>query len=206
MSARENILNRLKAAASAAPLATPDFSADIYATPIADKFETFKANLEPLGGRVFLTATSETAAQLVGQLSRNESWGTTVCLDPKLRQLLSAHVALSNDLDDPHVGITPCEFLVAHTGSVMISSAGASGRRLHVFPEIHVVIAAKEQTVAYLDDAIKNMRQKYGDNLPSLISNITGPSRTADIEKTLVKGMHGPRSIIVIVYEHDGSL
>jgi len=70
----------------------------------------------------------------------------------------------------------------------MISSAQISGRRLNVFPETHIVIAHKSQLTDFLDQAIENLQIKYKNKLPSLISNITGPSRTADIEKTLVNG------------------
>jgi len=100
-----------------------------------------------------------------------------------------------------NIGLTGCEFLVAHLGSVLISSAQISGRRLNVFPETHVVVAQTAQLTGYLDQALEKLQEKYKNNLPSLISNITGPSRTADIEKTLVMGMHGPKSLIVIISE-----
>jgi len=95
--------------------------------------------------------------------------------------------------------LTGCEFLVAHLGSVLISSAQISGRRLNVFPETHIVVANEVQIVDFLDNALEKLQEKYKNKLPSLISNITGPSRTADIEKTLVMGMHGPKTLIVII-------
>ena len=52
-----------------------------------------------------------------------------------------------------------------------------------------------------LKDAFKIMKDKYENNLPSMISTITGPSRTADIEKTLVLGAHGPREIFVLLID-----
>jgi L-lactate dehydrogenase complex protein LldG len=97
------------------------------------------------------------------------------------------------------VGITSCEFLVAHTGSVMVSSALEGGRQSFVFPPVHVVIARKDQLVAYLADAYSGIQTKYQKALPSQITLITGPSRTADIEKTLVMGAHGPKSLNVFL-------
>jgi L-lactate dehydrogenase complex protein LldG len=91
--------------------------------------------------------------------------------------------------------------LVAHLGSVLVSSAQISGRRLNVFPETHIVVADQSQLTDYLDSALEKLQNKYKNELPSLISNITGPSRTADIEKTLVMGMHGPKTLIVIISE-----
>jgi L-lactate dehydrogenase complex protein LldG len=58
-----------------------------------------------------------------------------------------------------------------------------------------VVIGFSTQLVPDLQQAFQRLRQKYGNKIPSMISVITGPSRTADIEKTLVIGAHGPRNL-----------
>ena len=89
--------------------------------------------------------------------------------------------------------------MVARTGSVLVSSASQSGRQLNVFPPIHIVLAHVSQLVNYLDEALVAIQQKYGNHLPSIISTITGPSRTADIEKTLVLGAHGPKEFVVFL-------
>ena len=97
------------------------------------------------------------------------------------------------------VGITGCEFLIAHTGSAMVSSAQKGGRQMFVYPPLHIIIAHKNQLVDYLEKAYAGILEKYQDNLPSQIALITGPSRTADIEKTLVLGAHGPRELRVFI-------
>jgi len=96
-------------------------------------------------------------------------------------------------------GITGCEFLIARTGSVVVSSASLSGRQMNVFPPVHIVLAHISQLVNLPEDALIAMQEKYGITLPSTISTITGPSRTADIEKTLVLGAHGPKEFIVFL-------
>jgi L-lactate dehydrogenase complex protein LldG len=63
------------------------------------------------------------------------------------------------------------------------------------------VIARSSQLVLDLSDAFNQLEQKYGTQHPSLISVITGPSRTADIEKTLVLGAHGPKSLYVFLID-----
>jgi len=83
----------------------------------------------------------------------------------------------------------------------MVSSKQTAGRRLNVFPEIHIVIAYPDQFVPDLSDALKAIQLKYEGDLPSLISVITGPSRTADIEKTLIMGAHGPKNLFVFLVE-----
>jgi L-lactate dehydrogenase complex protein LldG len=81
----------------------------------------------------------------------------------------------------------------------MVSSK--SSRRLNVYPETHVVIAYADQLVNDLKDAFEAIQLKYPGKIPSMLSVITGPSRTADIEKTLVMGAHGPCELFLILVE-----
>ena len=99
-------------------------------------------------------------------------------------------------MNSAKIGITRCEFLIARLGSIIISSK-QDGRRINIYPEVHIVLALASQLVPDLKDALKSIRKKYADGLPSMISVITGPSRTADIEKTLVMGAHGPKELYV---------
>jgi L-lactate dehydrogenase complex protein LldG len=110
-----------------------------------------------------------------------------------------------NDLPEARISITGCEFLIARLGSIMITSRQARGRRISVFPDSHVVIGFSAQLVPDLQQAFQRLKNKYGNKLPSLISVITGPSRTADIEKTLVMGAHGPRNLYLF-YVDDQNL
>jgi len=70
---------------------------------------------------------------------------------------------------------------------------------MNVFPPVHIVLAHVSQLVDYPKDAFTEMQKKYAEGLPSSISTITGPSRTADIEKTLVLGAHGPKEFLVFL-------
>jgi L-lactate dehydrogenase complex protein LldG len=97
------------------------------------------------------------------------------------------------------VGITGCEYLVAQTGSALVSSAQGGGRQMNIFPQFHIIIAKTNQLVATLEDAYSLIQEKYTERLPSQIALVTGPSRTADIEKTLVLGAHGPRELWVMI-------
>lgn len=102
------------------------------------------------------------------------------------------------DIADMHVGITTCEALVARHGSILVSNASPAGRRLSIFPPVHIVFARSAQLVRDIQDGLELMQQQYGvRDLPSSFTLITGPSRTADIEKTLVLGAHGPQRVIV---------
>ena len=99
------------------------------------------------------------------------------------------------------VSITSCEALIARTGSVLITSATESGRRLSVYAPVHIVIAYTNQLFPEIKDALQHVRNKYNGTMPSLLSITTGPSRTSDIEKTLVLGAHGPKEMFVFLLE-----
>ncbi|MGH7595496.1 MAG: LutC/YkgG family protein [bacterium] len=97
------------------------------------------------------------------------------------------------------VGITAVDFLVARTGSLVLSSATAGGRRLSVLPPLHIAMATTDQLVISFDEAMAGY-QKLGEcDRSSYATIITGPSRTSDIEKILVLGAHGPKRLAVIV-------
>ncbi|HEY0669199.1 MAG TPA: LUD domain-containing protein [Sphingobacteriaceae bacterium] len=138
-------------------------------------------------------------------LADEKKWHKIYCWEPHLQDLLGKYeypfYSTDTDFEQAEVGITGCESLIARNGSVLISNGNAAGRRLSIYPHIHVVIAYTSQMVLDLKDGFKLLQAKYENNLPSMISNITGPSRTADIEKTLVLGAHGPKELIVFLIE-----
>jgi L-lactate dehydrogenase complex protein LldG len=101
----------------------------------------------------------------------------------------------NKELKDADVSITICEVLIARTGTLVLSSAVSSGRTTSVYAPVHICIAKVSQLVYDVKDAIVFLQTKYGGQLPSMISFATGPSRTADIEKTLVVGVHGPKEV-----------
>ena len=206
-SSRKNILTRLKAAQDKRgeiEVASPDFTSPIYLPLNESLSQEFKTNLEMIGGQVILCKSKSEIADQIKQIYKEKDQYKIFCTDPKLQEILTGSIEIDSDENSflgLNIGVTGCEFLVAHLGSVLISSAQISGRRLNVFPETHLVVAHQSQLTNFLDDALEKLQQKYKNELPSLISNITGPSRTADIEKTLVMGMHGPKSLIVLISE-----
>jgi len=104
-----------------------------------------------------------------------------------------------NELEACDVGITECDALIAQTGSVLVTSRSAGGRALSVLPPHHLVLARREQLLRDLPAAFQLLKSKYGANYPSMMSLITGPSRTGDIERILVLGAHGPKRLTVLM-------
>lgn len=104
-------------------------------------------------------------------------------------------------LKDVEVGVTSCECLVARNGSVLISSASESGRTLAVFPPTHLVIAKASQLVMDVKEALVLVRDRYGERLPSLLSLVTGPSKSKLLDTAFSKGGVGPQHLYVFVLE-----
>lgn len=106
-----------------------------------------------------------------------------------------------DDLESCDAGVTGCEVLVAQTGGVMVSVESAGGRALSVLPPHHIVIARTSQMVPDLTAAFEHVKKRYGENFPSFMSFISGPSRTGDIERILVLGAHGPKRLTVLLID-----
>ncbi|MFB5945539.1 LutC/YkgG family protein [Albibacterium profundi] len=125
--------------------------------------------------------------------------------EPQLKKLLDQYdfpyYSTDTDFDKADAGITFCEALIARNGSILISNGTPMGRRLAIFPHIHIVIAYTSQLLPDIKDGLDFMKEKYNYKLPSMVNLITGPSRTADIEKTLVLGAHGPRELFVFLLD-----
>jgi L-lactate dehydrogenase complex protein LldG len=201
-SARQEILDRLQNAVHDVP-EKPDFEAPVYHSIEGSLEEIFKENLEKVNGSVHLfQSEKELYSALQDQLSKYNS-EDIVCSERELTiSLNSYNIQFSESSELPEnleVGITGCEFLIAHTGSIMVSSAQKGGRQLFIYPPVHIVIAKSDQLVDYLESAYSGIQKTYDKELPSQVTLITGPSRTADIEKTLVLGAHGPKELHVFI-------
>ncbi len=188
------------------------YSAIDIDSPIHNEIEdtpdiTFAQEFTKVNGKfVYCENDLELKENLTTLIGENE-WSNVFCREPEIKKVLEeAGIPFKSDEDDfltMDAGITYCEFLIARLGSIMISSKQISGRRMNVFPEHHIVIANTSQIVPDIKDALTGMKERYGKNLPSLVSVITGPSRTADIEKTLVMGAHGPKELYLFLIDNE---
>jgi L-lactate dehydrogenase complex protein LldG len=115
----------------------------------------------------------------------------------KFLSLIDDENISSEDFARIQAGITEADYLIARTGSILLRTSSAGGRRLSVLPPTHIVIAKQKQLVPSIDDALRLLDKT--EDFWSYATVITGPSRTSDIEKQLVLGAHGPKSLIVII-------
>jgi L-lactate dehydrogenase complex protein LldG len=102
------------------------------------------------------------------------------------------------DLDGSEGALTTCTVAIAFTGTMVLSHSPREGRRaLTLVPDYHLCVVEGEQIVETVPQAFDRLREVK----PSLVTTISGPSATADIEMTRIKGVHGPRTLDVIVVE-----
>lgn len=100
------------------------------------------------------------------------------------------------------VGITGCFVAIAETGSLMLLSGPDTFASAALLPETHIAVVPVSRIVANLEAAFARMRAEHGQ-LPRATNIISGPSRTGDIEQTIVLGAHGPYRVHVILVDQD---
>ena len=89
---------------------------------------------------------------------------------------------------------------VAETGTVVLTSGADNPTTLNFLPDVHIVVVDARDVTSDFEAALARLRDHYGvGGLPRAVNLITGPSRSADIEQTLILGAHGPRKLHVIV-------
>ncbi len=202
---REIILNKIKKSVAEGrdfPIPSHDKKSPVFPEP-KNLLETFSEELKAIGGKVEICDNQiqfvERLENILGELNIKSIFSIDTEINALFDNSSLKTTSEADDFKDMQAAVTRCEYLVSRTGSVVISSQHPSGRRLNVFPPIHIVLAKASQLVPFSDDALNMLEERYGDNFPSLISFITGASRTADIEKTLVMGAHGPKELFVFI-------
>ena len=205
--AKENILKRIREAlAQETPMPFPqsEKNGNLFPAPPQEPEIEFAEQFTQLQGKFIYCINRQELAFQFGSLAKKQDWAPIFCTDDKLISLLGESLSerlTQTDLADCSVAVTGCEFLVARTGSILLSSAQTNGRTASVYAPIHVCIALMDQIVYDIKDAMQAAREKYGSGFPSFLTLATGPSRTADIEKTLVVGVHGPKEVYLFLVE-----
>jgi L-lactate dehydrogenase complex protein LldG len=100
------------------------------------------------------------------------------------------------------VGITGCFCALAETGTLVLASGGDTPASTHLLPETHVALVPASRIVAGMEDAFALMRTERGGverMMPRALNMVSGPSRTGDIEQTIVLGAHGPYRVHIII-------
>ncbi|WP_243647792.1 LutC/YkgG family protein [Flaviaesturariibacter flavus] len=171
--------------------------------PDDDIVVTFAEEFTKLQGKfAFCLNETELYVQLEA-LRKKQEWTRIYTSEQKWRGLVPEQF-WTDDIVTCDASITDCEALVARTGTIVLSARNG-GRIPSVYAPVHVCVAYASQLVYDLGDAIALLQKRYEGRLPSQISFATGPSRTADIEKTLVTGVHGPKEVYLFLVDDLGA-
>lgn len=216
--AKRNILEKIHRALQMQP-GQPDEPGQPAQSPLPDGeiTEVFKGGNDALIDRfrrefeaiqgcfVHCFNKQELLQQLTALVHRKKAEGKIVCYSRIAREYSEGpewdtitQAAPNNNLD-AHIGITDCEYLLASTGTIVMSSSQPAGRVFPVYVPVHVVIATERQLVYDIGELFNVREELTAEAAPSALYLISGPSRTGDIEKTLVLGVHGPLELFVFL-------
>lgn len=205
---REKVLKKIRDALiekTEPPYPIIDLESTVY-TSITEPLDvTFAQELMKVCGKFVYCESEDEFLSTIQSFILEKNWPIIHCSDEQIQRMLrKGGIPFEHDktkITDALLGITRCEFLVARRSTVMVSSRLTPGRKISIYPETLLVLGYTSQLVPDLKQALQGLRKKYADDFPSVVSFITGPSRTADIEKTLVQGAHGPKELYVFLIE-----
>ena len=218
MSSREDILGRVRAglersatnaaAARAEMLAAlsdrshgPKPAIDCAPRALLDRF---RAKSEALSSTVDAVAREADVPAAVARYLMGMKLAKSAVAWPALAALDWAAAGLAVEgrgaRGDDLVGITGCFCAIAETGTLMLCSSPATPAAVSLLPETHIALVHAARIVPYMEDAWALARQELGA-LPRAVNFISGPSRTGDIEQTIVLGAHGPYRVHLVIVE-----
>lgn len=207
--AREQILGALRAglrSATPSPLPPVRRGAPV---PVSERAALFAAVLNRIGGRAEIVADLATAtARIAGLLAEHgvqrlaisdapELAGMTPAWSPGRRLLPSD--APREELLAADAGVTFAQLGIAETGTLVLATAKEQNRLASLLPALHLAVLPCSRLCGSLGDAFAALVDADGAPRSRTVTFVTGPSRTADIELTLVVGVHGPKALHVLL-------
>ena len=200
--AKNNILKKIRMAlAHPTPLPFPksEGAESVFQPQQQDLVVEFAEQFTALQGKFVFCVDEKELVEGFKKLCYQNQWTKIYCEEDRWKTII-APKSLYNDIVTCDASITSCEFLIARTGGIVMTSVH-QGRIPSVYAPVHICIATTSQLVYDIKDGLNGLKEKYRQYLPSLITFATGPSRTADIEKTLVVGVHGPKEVYCFVID-----
>jgi L-lactate dehydrogenase complex protein LldG len=187
MTARDQLLTRVRGALGRSPGSPvpepPPVRLHLPEVPLADRPAQFTAALTALGGQVILPYSKDDAREAIKSIVRGRSVVTMQ----------------TGDVTTADVGINFADYALADTGSLVFLSESKQSRLISLLPPVHIGIVARNKILSGLDELFMLVPQPAAQSSSMVI--VTGPSRTADIEMRLVRGVHGPGEVHVIIVE-----
>lgn len=207
-SSRDRILQQIRAGLRTVVPEPPALASDrVIFEPVANPLERFQQECVLNLMECALTADRAASARQLSQVLQSLPEGEIfVQDDPSLRQLIEVAApgrpirwsSQGAPAEASQATITLADALIAQTGSILVT-AGCGGRGASVIAPCHIVYATVDQLVPDLTTVLSRASRDGILDRNSFACVISGSSRTADIEKILVQGAHGPRRLVVIL-------
>ena len=211
MTARDEILGRVRAGVGKEDFAARRAAAEAYMAarrrgpqPVigGELAARFRAKAESLSSTVDAVAEAGEVAAAVARHLQQHGLPTQGVVTNDVAAFdwaasglqLSARPAVDSDL----LGISGCFCAVAETGTLLLLSGPETPASVSLLPETHIALVQVSRIVATMEDAFALLRAERG-SLPRAVNFISGPSRTGDIEQTIVLGAHGPCRVHLIL-------
>ncbi len=210
LTSREAILHKVRTALGRAPGAgVPPLPPPLISVPAMDlqqRIEVFIAAFEKLNGQAHRAASPAEARSCAERIlggRRAIASNAPFLAECGITSLQGVESGLTDRAElreacvHLDVGITSVDYALSDTGSFVLFSSAEEARMISVLPPCHIAVVPRERILTGLDE-ILTLHPAPSDRSSSMVL-ITGPSRTADIEQILVRGVHGPGEVHVIV-------
>jgi L-lactate dehydrogenase complex protein LldG len=181
-------------------------------TPEA-RLERFREEVIAVGGRFAHARDAREAGSIVaGILLSTGARRVAISDAPVARAAASAFpAAVQRVVDAPpadlfacDAGVTSAQWAIAQTGTLVLVSESERNRLTSLVPPVHIALVDARSIVGTLAEVLATLGAGGADALARVVTLVTGPSRTADIELTLAIGVHGPRELYVVAVENAG--
>lgn len=192
-----------------APFENVDMESSVFAEPPQDALDiTFAEAFSKANGKFIYCANTTELSNALFALLKERGIKSLFCgedfFDGLLEEFGIACFYDTVDIFRCEASLTTCEVLISRTGSIVVSSRQGGGRKGFIIPAVHIVIASSRQLVSDIKGAFQFLYRRYGASWPSMITFVTGPGFTADMEKKIVQGAHGPKDIFLFLLDAEG--
>lgn len=205
---REKVLKKIRKALihkTLNPNPNIDFDSNVFEFPQEPLELVFAHSFNAVGGQFVFCEDEADFINNFTALASQKKWTSFFCREERMQKfLLQCNLAYKTSFEaiaEMPASLTGCEALLARTGSILVSSRQGSGRRAFAYPPVHLVVAYTSQLVPDIKDGLNLIKARYGTQLPSQITVITGPSKTSDIESTTIIGAQGPVELFVFLVD-----
>ena len=207
---RDHILHRVRTAlgrsAGQAIVDTPAVRLRIPEIAMESRLASFSTRLEALAGKSQCVASREAAREAVAAAIAGKTAVASnspylaecgIANLPGVRTGIRDADELRDACEKADVGITSADYALADTGTLVMIASPAEARLVSLLPPVHIAVVPCERLLTGLDELF-TLLPHPAEQTSSMVL-ITGPSRTADIEQILVRGVHGPGQISVVL-------